>query len=379
MNLNINNQSKRNRISSVANTTNNIAFSTINRQKNSPSRRPSKFTNKINIPVNNKYNLNNEDIEDLEEELCDSNKLKNISTDVLIRLRDWLISCDLLCYYNLFIARNMYNIDSYIHDIQEGTISITYKDIEKLGIKKPGHIFRILIKLEIDAGIIDCNLFDYIVEKINYESHTTTIALTSSINNINCCGINLCSNENNNPNKNINNRKSNNNILFNDLSSFLRVNNIYKFKGNFLYNGFDKIEYIIIQLFTKYAFNKKILTDCLHVYLEKDKIKLLKKLYIIKKKIAKDLEIEIDEDEINKMVYTIYRGNKFEKNKNHLNNNNVFNQNNSNSNSNIKKSLSIYYSNNNSIRKSSNYYSDSIKSKNKENRNNDSNYFCQIF
>lgn len=85
MNLNINNQSKRNRISSVANTTNNIAFSTINRQKNSPSLRPSKFTNKINIPVNNKYNLNNDDIEDLEEELCDSSKLKKIPTDILLK------------------------------------------------------------------------------------------------------------------------------------------------------------------------------------------------------------------------------------------------------------------------------------------------------
>ena len=88
------------------------------------------------------------------------------------------------------------------------------------------------------------------------------------------------------------------------------------------------------------------------------------------------MEIEIDEDEINKMIYTICRGNKFEKNKNHLNSNDAFNQNNS---SNIKKSLSIYYSNNSSIRKSSNYFSDCIKSKNKENRNNDSNYFCQIF
>ena len=62
----------------------------------------------------------------------------------------------------------MYNIDTYIHDIQEGTISLTYKDIEKLGIKKPGHIFRILIKLEIDAGIIDSNLFDYIVYSKNF-------------------------------------------------------------------------------------------------------------------------------------------------------------------------------------------------------------------
>ena len=372
-NLNLNNQNKKNRISSLPNTSNNTAFSTINRQKNSPSRRQSRLTNKINIPINNNYNLNNynDGIDYLDEELCDSNKLKTIPTELLIRLRDWLISCDLLCYYNLFITRNMYNIDSYIHDIQDGTISITYKDIEKLGIKKPGHIFRILMKLEMDSGILDSDLFDYILDKIMNESHTTTIALTSSINNISYCGVHLCSSKNNNINKNTNKKKSNNYILFNDLSSFLRANNIYKFKGNFLYNGFDKIEYIIIQLFSKYAFNRQILTDHLHVYLEKDKIKLLSALYMIKINISKDYGIEIDEDEINKMIYKAHKGNKIEKNK-HINN--FINHNNI-----IKNNLSNYYSINSSIEKSSNYYNNSIENNNKENNDNNSFGYCQIF
>ena len=90
------------------------------------------------------------------------------------------------------IENKVYNIDSYINDIQEGISPLSYNEIEKIGIKKPGHIFRILIKLEIDSGVIDNNLFNFIFEKINYRSYTTTtLALTSSINDINCCGIKL--------------------------------------------------------------------------------------------------------------------------------------------------------------------------------------------
>jgi hypothetical protein len=385
-NNNINNQNKKNIISSVANTMNNTAFSTINRMKNSPSRL-SKNTNKNNIPINNKYNSNNyifnDDLEYFDEELCDNIKLNNIPTNILMRLREWLISCDLLCYYNIFIIRNMYNIDSYIHDIQEGNLTISYKDIEKMGIRKPGHIFRILIKLEIDSGIMDNNLFEYIVERINYYSNTTTLALTSSINDINCCGINLCSNENNNKHPIGNNKKTNRNneLFFNDLSSFLRNYNIYKFKGNFLYNGFDRIEYIIIQLFSKYAFNKQILNDCLHVYVDKDKIKLLSKLYQVKKRIAKEYGIEVDEDELNKILNTTNKGNRFDKKQNKINNNyNNFNV----SNNSIKKSLSNYYFNNNStIQKSNNSFYNNISNNNSNeqdnNKENESNNFCNIF
>ena len=383
-NLNFNNQNKKSRFSSGAITMNNTAFSTINRGKNSLTNRQSKNinNNKINIPINNrlKYNNYNDDIDFLDEEFCDSNKLNSIPTNILIRLRDWLISCDLLCYYNLFIARNMYDIDSYIHDIQEGNISLTYKDIEKLGIRKPGHIFRILIRFEIDSGIIDSNLYNYIVERINYYSNSTTVALTSSINDINCCGINICSNRNNNINKSGKNKKlnKNNEIYFNDLYSFLKAYNLYKFKGNFIYNGFDKIEYIIIQLFSKYAFNKQILNDCFHIYIDKDKIKLLNKLYMVKFKIAKEFGIEINEDELNKLLCKRNKGNKFEKNKNKIENYNGDISNNS-----IKKSISNYnYNKSSSIHKSSSYYVNSNNSNEQDNnykKENESEGFCNIF
>ena len=49
----------------------------------------------------------------------------------------------------------------YIENIHQNKIStISFKDIQEYGIRKPGHIFRLLIKLQIDAGKIDYNLND---------------------------------------------------------------------------------------------------------------------------------------------------------------------------------------------------------------------------
>jgi hypothetical protein len=178
---------------------NTTQFSTINKN-NRLSKINHDNNNIVNIPKNT-FNSNSIDdiiiYNDYDEEDDDnaSYGLRNISTSVLLRLREFLLSCDLLCYYNLLIEKKMYKIDSYINSIQKGISSLTYDDFEKIGIKKPGHIFRILIKLEIEAGIIDNNLFNFILDRIYYSSlTTTTLALTSSISDINCCGINICSN-----------------------------------------------------------------------------------------------------------------------------------------------------------------------------------------
>ena len=310
-NLQNNIGNKKNKLSN-ANTLLNFTTLSTNKPKHSSLKRTSNnyINNLKNIPINHNYKYNNinpyinsnnfkEGFETDESNTSNMNnkinELKNISTRKLIRLREFLISCDLLCYYNLLLSNNMYNIDSYINDIKQGIPSITFDDIERIGIKKPGHIFRILIRLELDAGIIDNNLFNYITEKINFNSVTSTVALTSSINEIFCCGINLCEN-------NINHNKikiRNNAIYFNDLSSFLRAHDIVRFKGNFMHNGFDRIEYIIIQLFTKYAFDKNILNEYLHVYIDGDKNKLLNILYMVKFNIAREFGIEI-----NKIVYS---------------------------------------------------------------------------
>ena len=183
--------------------------------------------------------------------------------------------------------------------------------------KKPGHIYRILIKLEIDAGVIKNDLICCIIDKIYFYSITSTLAMTSSSNGIFCCGINLCPNDSYNKR----NKKRNNSIYFNDLSSFLRANDIIRLKGNFIHNGFDKIEFIIIQQFSKYSFDKKILNEHLHIYIDRDKNKLLNILQMIKINLSKEFGINFEKSDysnqkqVNEVIEFTYEKN----NKNDIN------------------------------------------------------------
>ena len=327
------NKSNKNKISISNALLNNLAYITTKPKHsslNKSSNTNSNYNNSKNLPSNyinnniktntsNPFNDNYNDnmVYELDESKYNINyklnKLKNISTHTLIRLREWLISCDLLCYYNLLISKNMYHIDSYINVLQQGLTTLSFEDFEKIGIKKPGHIFRLLIKLELDAGLIDNNLFSYINDKINYNSVTTTLALSSSQNEVFCCGVNLCPNINNNSNNYYIKKKNRiSAIYYNDLSTFLRVHDLIRFKGNFIHNGFDRIEFVIIQLFSKYAFDKKILNEYLHVYIDRDKFKILNVLYMVKYNIGKEFGININDGELDKIINTSQK--KMEKN-----------------------------------------------------------------
>ena len=231
-----------------------------------------------------------------------NNMIKNIPVNILVRLRDWLISCDLLSYYNILIENNMFDIDRIISDIKNNNISLGYKDIEDLGIRKPGHIFRLLLKLEIDSGTLDNNIFNKILSKFTIScSMSNNIILTTSVSDIKCCGF--C---NKNQNMNSYNRT---NWPYNDIFTFLKFKDLWKFKENFLHNGFDQIEYVLLQLFSKYKFNRNIMNDCLHIYSEKDKTNVLNKLYEEKISLAKECGLEYEENEYkeegnnNQMLY----------------------------------------------------------------------------
>ena len=220
-----------------------------------------------------------------------TNMIKNIPVNILVRLRDWLISCDLLSYYNLLIENNFYDIDQIILDIKNNNFSLGYKEIEDMGIRKPGHIFRLLLKLEIDSGNLDNTVFNSILSKFTIScSLSNNIILTSSISDIRCCGF--C-----NKNALYNSYMRRSNWPYNDIFSFLKFKDLWNFKENFLHNGFDQLEYVLLQLFSKYKFNKNILNDCLHIYSEKDKTNVLNKLYEEKMSIAKECGIEYDENE----------------------------------------------------------------------------------
>jgi hypothetical protein len=240
---------------------------------------------------------------------------QTIQNDILSRLRDWLISCDLLCYYNLLIKNDMYDIDFYIKNLKENKINISYKDIEDIGIKKPGHIFRFLLRLQIDSGVLNEQMCNLIINKFS-TNLLTTIGLTASTNIVKCCGMTLFKQNgdesNYQENKNICCTLSdtdNNSNNYNDIFGFLKNKGLLEFKENFIHNGFDQIDFILIQLFSKYSFNKKILNDYMHIYLEEDKNYILKILYKEKKKICNLLGIQFNDDEIKKIIYSDYINN----------------------------------------------------------------------
>ena len=247
---------------------------------------------------NNKYYTDNNIYQNENENEMENDNHNNdivhpqqISNELVTKLRDWLISCDLLCYYNLLIKNNIYDIEAYIKNLKNNKINISYKDIEDIGIKKPGHIFRFLLKLQMDIGVLDNKICNYIMNKFN-ENLLTTIGVNVSMNEISYCGMLLCPSEGDfTKNRN-----------YTDIFSFLKKKDLFEFKENFVHNGFDQIEFVLIQLFSCFAFNKEILNDYMHIYSDNDKIKVIKKLYEEKRIISREIGINYDEKEIFKIL-----------------------------------------------------------------------------
>ena len=252
-----------------------------------------KFTLETDNYYNNTINNNDKNYDDIynynEKEIIIHPQ--QISNELITKLRDWLISCDLLCYYNILIKNNIYDIESYITNLRNNKINISYKDIENLGIKKPGHIFRFLLKLQMDIGILDNKICNFIINKFS-ENALTTIGMNVSVSEIKYCGMILCPGED----RFI---KSSN---YYDIFSFLRSKELIQFKENFIHNGFDQIEFILIQLFSYFAFNKEILNDYMHIYSDKDKKKVLIKLYEEKQNLANLMGVTFNYNEVKQIL-----------------------------------------------------------------------------
>ena len=247
-----------------------------------------KNENIINKKKNNKINIKKKDNYNLNKRGKTKDNIIHNKTNASIKLRDWLFSCDLISYYNLLKNNSLCNIEQLIKNMKKNK-KISYKDIENIGIRKPGHIFRFLIKLEIDANIIDYDIHSKIINKFN-SNILTTMGLTMSNNELRCCGMIITF-----ANKDYNNNNFTNN--YSDIFHFLKYLDLMKFKENFIHNGFDQVEYIILQLFSEYKFDKIILKEFLHIYDDNDKKKVINNLYEEKKKIAKELGIYIDNNE----------------------------------------------------------------------------------
>jgi len=181
-------------------------------------------------------------------------------------------------YYNNFLEKGLVNIDHIINlAANDAENKLTYFDLESIGIRKPGHIFKILTRIEFDAKNIDQNLNFLVNSGISNRK-----SITISHNNLRiseakfmCCGFTKESNGRSNEADKAQNL---------DLIAWLKYINLPHLRKNFLHNGFDSIEYLILQCFSIYLVDESLLENHLHVYNKGDRKKILSQL-------AKDLNI----------------------------------------------------------------------------------------
>ena len=230
---------------------------------------------KINLKnnVNNNAFINKSNINNLNNEINESNKVnckieaeknsQNINLNDINgnNLLKWLNDIDLSNYYNLFINKGIYSFDKIINDIKNGKFRIKKSDFEEIGIEKKGHIYRIITKLEIDSDCIDKQIYQILTDS-NFNQGSNLI--TSNEYCFGCCSFN----DNNNDK----------NEMIYSLDIWLKRNNLIHLKENFICNGFDKIEFFIIQMFSSYPINDNILKNDLKINNEKDRDIILFKL-----------------------------------------------------------------------------------------------------
>ena len=167
---------------------------------------------------------------------------------------EWLKDINLTCYYNLFINKKIYNFDKLIYNLKNGICIISKKDILKIGINIPGHIYRIMTKLEIDSEKINKQISSFIIEKKNSGEGEINILKNSIVYCCGCCSVN-----------NQSKYYSNNDYKKYQLEQWLSRIKMTKYKDNFINNGFDMFEYFILQMFSSIPIDENILKDDLKI------------------------------------------------------------------------------------------------------------------
>ena len=197
--------------------------------------------NKENISNNNNNKINSNENNNF---LIFNNNNNNFNNNFNNKkLFYWLKSIELENYYNLFKNNNI-----EIEKLKKNNFNFNRNLLEKIGIKKIGHIFRILIKIELELKIISPKIKNFLFEKkeILLKNGKEIYYLNELNENIFC--FNLF-------NKEIKIKKK---FIF---DYWLKKNKIFHLKKNFIENGFDFFEYFIIQMFSNFPIDEKILKN----------------------------------------------------------------------------------------------------------------------
>ena len=235
------------------------------------------------------------------ESLINTNSTNNIVQKInknITFFKNWLSSINLPFYYENFINNDIYNIDQLINISKTKTRQETFSFINSIiKTNKIGHIYRILIKIDIDTGFIDNNISNFLTPKKlpNNQYRNTHINTNTnySDNELLISGIKnvFCTNQ-------IEERSF--------IKIFFEKYNIKELCSYFINNGFNIVEYIILQMLSRFPINDYILEKDMHINDDNDRKKILIILNNEVNKIYKFLKSE------EYLAYTINRRAKYE-------------------------------------------------------------------
>ena len=170
----------------------------------------------------------------------------------------FLKEIDLEFYYDLFVSKKIYSINIIESNIKNSHYTITKQNFEHLGIKIPGHIYRIIIQIEIKSKKIKKEIRNFVFENNKIKNEKNEVGINNSV--YYCCDC--C--------KDL--KKSNiisENKIYN-LDNWLKKINLLKYKQKFVDNGFDCFEYFILQMFSSIPIDETILKEDLDIYSPND-------------------------------------------------------------------------------------------------------------
>ena len=230
------------------------------------------------------------------EDLIESN---NKYQDTNIKI--WLSDMNLSIYYQNFYENNIFNVNELIQRMKNiDDKKKLYEDIENnFRIHIPGHIYRILCKLEIDSGLIDNKISNFFILKNDeYAKNINKMKPSLLLKQYNSCeNFFNCPKDKNN------------------LKNFLKKYHLIIFYYNFCQNGFDLINYVILQMFSNYySIDDYILENHFHIYNKNDRILVLDSLLKEKEEILLFLNSDEyklnDENDLNINYFNYNRNNK---------------------------------------------------------------------
>ena len=228
---------------------------------------------------------------------------------------NWLKEIDLLIYLALFLKKKIYSLQKTISDLRKKRIIITPDDIRKIGINIPGHVYRVFTKLELDAGLIDKKIYDYLVilkieedEKNKKLENAIKDSEESSQSIYECGGCTCCSLKRSHVKIKIEKNNNMENIPILNLDKWLKNINMLKYKQNFIKKGFDKIEFFLLQMFSSIPLEEKIFEKEINIENNNDIdlfiLQLNKDVKYISNKFKKkrSSSVELDKDKVSKYL-----------------------------------------------------------------------------